>query len=323
MSNISSPSQSQFYLTQPKGEGAMLFVMQATPRGPELSKIGTFDNRDECQLLAAGLNAALQGGAGVLSEVRRRTASLPGPLGKAITDAADAIEYRHRNDSEAKRSYKTVRAFTENLEQPNVSIFSLFDTTACGDCPDCGCAVDDDCAMCRVCEPDGRGCENCGTVEVTPRTAFALHRQLRSLADMTYVTVQCGFWESGVPDSAETQTDWFLLHCARAYDDLAADLLTGEVPTPRCLAESVALGYAMQYIGWNDTEFIDTDEAYRALPISRFDNDWEFLKSGLFAAGERARTFLTADAMEESLWEEWFHPYPGATPRHGSRGFRC
>ena len=50
-----------FFLIQRKGNGAMLFSIQETSRGPELAKIGTFDNQDEPRLIAAALNAALQG----------------------------------------------------------------------------------------------------------------------------------------------------------------------------------------------------------------------------------------------------------------------
>ncbi|MCE7081760.1 hypothetical protein [Streptomyces sp. ST2-7A] len=322
MSNISTPSYF-YFLNQAKGDGAMLFGMVTTPRGPELSKIGTFKNHAESHMLAAALNAALQGETGVLLKVRRRLRSLSGPLGKAIADIADVIEDTHRNVSQARADHKTARAITENLEQPNTALFSLFHTTACGECEDCGCVVDDDCSKCPTCGPDGRGCGNCGTVEVTPRTAFALHHGLRSLADRTYVTAQLGFWEYGVPDSVETQTDWFLLHCARIYDDLAADLLMGGIPTPHCLGESVALGYAMSTLSVEETEFIETDETYQTLPVSRFDNDWEFLASDLFSVDDRARMFLKADAIEEDLWEEWFCPYPGIPPRNTNRGFRC
>ncbi|MFI5797377.1 hypothetical protein [Streptomyces sp. NPDC051677] len=311
-------------MTQPKGDGAVLFSMRGTPRGPELSKIGTFDNRDAPQLLAAALNAALQGGASALSKVYQCSASLSGPLRKRITDLAGEIEETYRDAPRSQAARKTARAVTENLERPYVALFSLFSTTACGNCPDCVCAADEDCAKCSVCGPDGRGCENCGTVGVTPRTSFVLHHVLRDLADRTYFTVRSNFWEHSVPDSVETQTDWFLLHCARAYDDLAADLLVGQVPEPRCLAESVALGYALSTIGGLRTESIRVDESYWTLPASRFDDDWEFLADGVgvFDVGDRARTFLTSDVIEEDLWDEWFKPYPGIKPRDKTRGFR-
>ncbi|MEV6530516.1 hypothetical protein AB0M86_13100 [Streptomyces sp. NPDC051639] len=185
--------------------------------------------------------------------------------------------------------------------------------------------MDNDCAECPVCGPDGRNCENCGTVEMTPRTAFTLYCALRHLSESTYITVQHNFWEHSVPDSLETQTDWFLLHCARAYDDLAADLLVGLIPEPRCLAESVVLGYAVSAIGGLATKTHHEDETCQALPASRFDDDWEFLvhESGLFDVGDRARSFLTSDVIDEDLWDEWFKPYPGVEPRDNSRGFRC
>jgi hypothetical protein len=159
---------------------------------------------------------------------------------------------------------------------------------------------------------------------MTPRNAFVLHHALRDLADRTYFTVRSRFWEYSVPDSVETQTDWFLLHCARAYDDLAADLLAGQVPEPHCLAESVALGYALSTLGGFRTGSFRGDETYQALPASRFDDDWAFLSDGggVFDVGDRARAFLTSDVIEEDLWDEWFTPYPGVERRDETRGFR-
>ncbi|MFC5958380.1 hypothetical protein ACFP51_29230 [Streptomyces pratens] len=324
MAKNSSPSH-LYFLTQPKGDGAMLFSMQATPHGPELAKIGTFDSRAESHLLAAALNAALQGGTGALDEVHRCSASLSGPLRKAIIDVVEEIEDAHRDAPRAQAARKVSRAVTENLEQPNVAMLSLFSATSCGNCLACGCAADEDCMKCPVCGVDGRGCENCGTVEVTPRAAFVLHRELRDLADRTYLAAhQSDFWEHSVPASAGTQSDWFLLHCARAYDDLAADLLAGGIPEPRCLAESVLLGYAVPSIGGPRAESVHTDEACQALPSSRFDKDWEFpvYMSEVLDVGDRAYEFLEADVLEEDLWDEWFKPYPGIEPRDRTRGFR-
>jgi hypothetical protein len=314
-----------FFLTQPKGDGAVLFSMRGTPRGPELSKIGTFDNRDEPRLLAAALNGVLQGGAGALAKVHGCSASLPGPLRKAITDVAEEIEDTHRDTPRAWAARRAVRAVTENLGQPNVAVFSLFSTTDCGSCPSCGCTADEDCSKCPDCGVKGRGCGDCGGVGVTPRTAFVLHRQLRDLADKTYLAAHDpDFWEHSVPVSAGTQSDWFLLHCALAYDDLAADLLAGGIPEPCCLAESVLLGYAVDTIGGFSIESVYADEVYQTLPASRFDHDWPFLanESGLLDVNDRAHDFLEADVVEEDLWNEWFKPYPNVKPRYKTRGFR-
>ncbi|MFH9131878.1 hypothetical protein ACH4KC_30830 [Streptomyces griseoaurantiacus] len=302
----------------------MLFSIQETSGGPELSKIATFDNPEEPRLIAAALNAALQGEADALAKVHQCAASLPGPLRKAIIERAEGIEESLQGGGEpAETARKAARALTESLGRPNPAMLSLFNTTVCGDCAACGCVVDEDCAKCSVCGPDGRECENCGRVGVTPKAAFILHRVLRDLADRTYFTVWSSFWEHSVPDSVETQTDWFLLHCARAYDDLAADLLGGRLPEPRCLAESVALGFARSTIGGLRTESVRADESYRALPASRFDDDWDFLDEiGVFDIDGKAHAYLTSDVIEEDLWDEWFKPYPNIKPREKNRGFR-
>jgi hypothetical protein len=110
----SAPSH-PFFLTQPKGNGAILFSMRGTPRGPELSKIGTFEDRDESQLLTLTLNAALQGGTGALAKVHRCSASLPGPLRRAITDSAEEIEDANGDAPRAQAARRTARAVTESL----------------------------------------------------------------------------------------------------------------------------------------------------------------------------------------------------------------
>lgn len=284
-----------------------------TADGPELSKVGTFDNPDEPRPIAAALNAALRGGADALAKVRQCATSLPGPLKKAITERAGGIEKTHRDGGEpTETARKAARALTESLGRPNPAMLSFFSTTACGHCADCGCAVDEDCAKCSVCGPDGRDCGDCGPVGTTPRNAFVLHRTLRDLADRTYFTVRSSFREHSVPDSVETRTDWFLLHCARAYDDLAADLLAGQVPEPRCLAESVALGYALSTLDEFRTRSFRSDETYQALPASRFDDDWEFLADGggVFDVGGRARAFLTSERDRERPVGRVVHPLP-------------
>lgn len=319
---------SHLFLTQPKGNGAILFSMRGTPRGPELSKIGTFEDRDESQLLTLTLNAALQGGTGALTKVHRCSASLPGPLRRAITDIAGEIKDANGDAPRAQAARRTARAVTESLGQRNAAAFSLFSATDCGSCPNCGCTVDEDCAKCAVCDssPRGRGCEDCSGVGVTPRTAFVLHRQLKDLADKTYLAAyDPDFWEYSVPVSAGAQSNWFLLHCARAYDDLAADLLAGGIPEPHCLAESVLFGHAVNSIGGFSIESVCADEVYQTLPASRFDYDWEFLanESGLLDVSDRAHDFLEADVAEEDLWDEWFKPYTDVEPRDTTHGFRC
>ncbi|MEV0956983.1 hypothetical protein AB0I97_14025 [Streptomyces sp. NPDC049951] len=323
----SAPSH-LFFLTQPKGNGAILFSMRGTPRGPELSKIGTFEDRDESQLLTLTLNAALQGGTGALAKIHRCSASLPGPLRRAITDIAEEVEDANGDAPRAQAARRTARAVMESLGQRNAAAFSLFSATDCGSCANCGCTVDEDCAKCAVCDssPRGRGCEDCSGVGVTPRTAFVLHRQLRDLADKTYLAAyDPDFWEDSVPVSAEAQSNWFLLHCARAYDDLAADLLAGGIPVPHCLAESVLFGHAVNSIGGFNIESVCADEVYQTLPASRFDHDWEFLanESGLLDVSERAHDFLETDVAEEDLWDEWFKPYTDVEPRSTTHGFRC
>ncbi|WP_328563266.1 hypothetical protein [Streptomyces coelicoflavus] len=300
--------------------------MRGTPRGPELSRIGTFEDRDEAQLLAATLNAALQGGTGALAKIHRCSASLPGPLRKAVTDLGEEIEDVHRDAPRARAAHRAARAVTEN-SGPNTAVFSLFNTTNCGSCRSCGCTADEDCAKCAVCDssPRGRGCGDCGRVGVTPRTAFVLHRRLRDLADKTYLAAyDSDFWEHSVPVSAETQSDWFLLHCARAYDDLAADLLAGGIPEPRCLAESVLLSHAVEGIGGFSIELLHADKIYQTIPASRFDYDWEFLanKSRLLDVSDRAHDFREADVVEEDLWDEWFTPYSNVKPRDDTRELR-
>lgn len=154
-----------------------------------------------------------------------------------------------------------------------------------------------------------------------PRT-----RAARSAPDKTDLAAHDpALWEHSVPVNAETESDWFLLHCARAYGDLAADLFAGGIPEPRRLAESVLFGYAVEGIGGFNIESVHTDDVDQTLPASRFDHDREFLadESGLVDVSDRAHDFLEADVTEEDFWDKWFEPCTNVEPRDTTRGFRC
>ncbi|TWF86949.1 hypothetical protein FHX78_113942 [Streptomyces capillispiralis] len=57
--------------------------------------------------------------------------------------------------------------------------------------------------------------------------------------------------------------------------------------------------------------------------VSPYDNDWEFLASGLLSANDKVKHFLSSDVIEEDLLKEWFTAYPDSEPRDRDRGFRC
>ncbi len=314
----------RLFLTQHKAKGTVLFSVHETANGATLNAVATFDAPSEAHTVAAALNAALQGGDDAMSWLHRCPSSQEGPRSKAIADLVEDIAARHRDAEGAQTAAKAARTFAANLEHPSFALLSLFPTTACGSCSMCGCTAAEDCSECSVCGHDGRDCENCGIVEVTPRTAYVLHHEFRQKADRTYLTVRSGLWEYSVPDSVDSQSDWFLLHCARAYDDLANDLLLGSVPKPHCLGESVALGYTVSdLLGSTLDDSVYEHATYRDLPASRYDNDWEFLASGEFSTSDKVKHFLDSDTIEEDLWKDWFTAYPGVEPRDRDRGFRC
>ena len=107
---------------------------------------------------------------------------------------------------------------------------SIFSTCACGD----------------------DSCAECGGLQLTPRTAALLWSKAQLLADSAYDDVAThgddpvkddAYWNvfDRYPPLTFRQNAVWRRQCARAFDDLSNDLERGDLPTPTCAGEEMAL----------------------------------------------------------------------------------
>jgi hypothetical protein len=158
--------------------------------------------------------------------------------------------------------------------------------------------------------------------QLTPRTASILHAVLSLLADHAYDDIELnggaavdgadGEWTvfGELPRSTwQEDVDW-RRQVARACDDLAGDIESGNLPAPRCHAEvavtHLALGEVVQWLDEADED----DLGQESLPEHPHDYDWE---------GCTAAFFRGHAPRDEGPWFEWFGD---AEPRDPERGFR-
>ncbi|WP_441249213.1 hypothetical protein [Kitasatospora sp. McL0602] len=180
---------------------------------------------------------------------------------------------------------------------------------------------------------------------LTPRTACLLHTQLITLADAAYDDLE---EHEGDPVTDEDEQEWAVLarlphrtwgmhrawrrSLARTFDDLADDLALGEWPLPRCLAEEVALRFALadarELLGAQPQAVADM---MGELPVDLYDYDWDGCEDELFgvygpedadADPEADSTARTEELLGATHPEGWFLNYEDAEERDPSRGYR-
>ena len=176
--------------------------------------------------------------------------------------------------------------------------------------------------------------DDCPATHITPRTADLLYTTLVVLADEAYDDVaEFGDEPVGSGDGIEwslfamlprgtwrANADW-RRRFARACDDLAGDLAAGCLPVPRCQAEHMAIHLAIEdapdYLPNRDGS---VDPAHEALPVNRWDYDWDGCTE-LLCARRRVLVVVIASGQRaaDDTWFEWFE---GAQPRDPDRGFR-
>jgi hypothetical protein len=202
-----------------------------------------------------------------------------------------------------------------------------------------------------VCTCRRPNCEDCGSWQLTPRTAAALWLAAQLTADDAYDDV-AEYGDVGVlaaegwalfdlypPITYSQGADW-RRHAARAYDDLAADLAAGHSPRPRCPAEEMALHLILERVReWaadSDTGLGFRPEDVAALPARVDDMDWRTALDVLFVDHDILLLFdPEQDGIEDPGSAEnqharmgdyrpaaWFAPFGGADPRDPRRGFR-
>ncbi len=203
-----------------------------------------------------------------------------------------------------------------------------------------------DFAALMVCDNcDGEGCIVCEATASTPRTMMVLFHGLQVLGDEGFDDAEelngqpinhdhAGLFDRYPEFTWSCDTDW-RRRAARAYDDLADDMVRGIKPHPRCPAEEMALWLA---VDWSSDLIRDLTEAFDIddLPVMATDYQWaevletlmpdldvEFLFDPDFAGvehpdDERNQRIRMGDYRAPA----WFEPNLDYPPRDPGRGFR-
>ncbi|MEV6228106.1 hypothetical protein AB0L88_09590 [Saccharopolyspora shandongensis] len=124
---------------------------------------------------------------------------------------------------------------------------------------------------------------------------------------------------------------------ARAFDDLAADLATGDWPLPRCPAEEMALHLTLRYAqAAVDDGWAGFDGPLKHVPEHPDDFEWDVLYDILFQDLDILSLFdMELDGIEDPETETnrsfgigdyrpqaWFQSFNNMEPRDGRRPFR-
>lgn len=192
-------------------------------------------------------------------------------------------------------------------------------------------------------------CPDCGSWTLTPRTADILYSALSMMADEAYDDVENGeqpvidrddawvFFSTLPKVTWKMPVQWRRL-MARACDDLAGDLEAGRQPSPRCLAEEIALILALENEAQVHLEMTQDreDGDHEELPKHRDDYDWHFCLEILledhdvmllfdprFDGVEDPDSELNRlQGMGDMRPQSWFRTFAGEDPRDPDRGFR-
>jgi len=158
--------------------------------------------------------------------------------------------------------------------------------------------------------------------QLTPRTASILHSVLSLLADHAYDDIEMnagaavegadGKWTvfCELPRSSWQEDVEWRRQVARACEDLAGDIESGNLPAPRCDAEVAVMHLAMREVLQWLAEMDEDDLGQESLPEHPDDYDWD---------GCELAVFQGRALPDEGPWFEWFSE---AEPRDPERGFR-
>lgn len=184
---------------------------------------------------------------------------------------------------------------------------------------------------------------------LNPRTADLLYLSLVVAADMGFDELaghdvgeavdRDGLWNffDRIPPSTWPQDGTWRRQFARSCDDLAADLVAGRLPVPRCLAEEAALRLAFEDAQERLEErgFLQSS-GHEAHARAEGDYDWDECARALGMnkhfplLGDPRFDGIDDPASEENARlglgdlrpARWFEPYEGVDPRDRERGFR-
>jgi hypothetical protein len=203
-------------------------------------------------------------------------------------------------------------------------------------------------ALFPLCQCGAEDCEACSGFQLTPRTAAALWAVAQVHADFAYDDVQQHgdapvtgdvTWAafSEYPRITWTQDAVWRRQAARAFDDLTADLAAGQLPSPTCPGEEMALHLMLQSAqaaiadGWGPAP-----DLLAALPEHDGDYDWDMAQDVLLQDDDILSLFdEQMDGIEDPDSQAnrdagigdyrpgaWFRTFLNMTPRDGRRRFR-
>jgi hypothetical protein len=199
-----------------------------------------------------------------------------------------------------------------------------------------------------VCHCGQESCESCGGFQLSPRTAAALWSIGQILADQAYDDVEehgdtpvrdDGDWAvfSRYPRLTWAQDAVWRRQAARSFDDLTADLETGEWPSPTCPGEEMALHLMLQdAAAATEDGWIDLEEGTAPWPSHPADFDWDMAGEVLFQDIDILTLFNpNLDGIEDPDTElnqqagigdyrpnAWFKTFANMKQRDGRRPFR-
>lgn len=198
-----------------------------------------------------------------------------------------------------------------------------------------------------VCRCGDESCDECAAFQLTPRTALALWSTVTVASDSAYDDVEqhgdepvqsTGDWDlfDQYPRITHSQNAVWRRQAARAFDDLAYDLSSGDWPRPTCIGEEMALQHALRFLEDGGLELMVSADELSALPDHPDDLIWEACREGLCQDSDVLLLFDDEhDGVEDPASEEnrkigmgdyrpgaWFGTFGGMSSRDGRRPFR-
>lgn len=199
-----------------------------------------------------------------------------------------------------------------------------------------------------VCRCGSDDCLDCTGVQLTPRTANALHSAASLLADQAYDDVsehgdgpvdKSDHWAvfDAYPRITWRQDAAWRRQAARAFDDLCDDLASGEWPRPRCPAEEMAVHMVLRLVrdGVQDGWLPISKESMK---VSAHEDDlaWDLFEEVLFQDIDILSLFdeeldgiedPESDlnrymAMGDYRPQSWFTAFNNMEPRDAHRPYR-
>jgi hypothetical protein len=286
--------------------------------GEVLEAIATFSDPVSAIALADALTGAV---------LRQDTAKrrIDAVVQRASTDVRATVDAILTASGNGRAGTRTILAAA--LRRPVMAGFNHFPTRGCPpSCEVCAALCLNECHECGTCG-EGR-CATCTTPVITPRTAKVMHHCATLLADEVFDEADTRrlahevSQSAALPPVARAQGPAFYRRMARAYDDIASDLVTGRRPQPSCIAENIALTTTVDMASEVCDEFInDGLIAMDDVATSAHDFTWGTLRDVLVQDEDHEVYLYSADPAPPGSLDHWFDEVVERS-RDPARGFR-